>query len=687
MTGNERELDRRQFLKESTTAAAAFTAAVRAAPARGARKQRSSARRVIVLGFDAMDPVLTEQMMAAGDLPNLDRLRRAGGYRRLGTSIPPQTPVAFASFITGLNPGGHGIFDFIHRDPKHQYLPLFSAAGTSRGSGYWEVGKHKLQLTFWPFDHTAPEQLLYRKGIPFWDYLDEAGIPTHIYEIPSNFPPSPSKHGRHRALAGLGTPDMHGGYGTYQHFAQNGPYKPRDEGGGIRSRIIFRNDTAEAKLIGPDNTFLQKPQPTSVEFKIHRDRQADAAMIEVQGQRILLKRGQWSKWVRLDFRFPMPSFVPDEHQSGICRFYLQEVAPIFRLYVTPINIDPSDPALRISEPPEFVQEVSKELGLFYTAGFQEDHKALSNKVFTDEEYVEQTNIVLEERMELLGYALEHYDDGLLFFYFACTDLQPHMFWWNSDEPHPVRSPEDARKYHGHVKELYKKMDRIVGDMLARYGDQASLIAMSDHGMANFKRQFNLNRWLRDNGYIQPSNARDLTGLYPDKVGPDWSRTRAYGLGLNSLYLNLRGRERDGIVRGGDEREALLTKLVEKLEAIRDIDGKPVIRRVYRADEVYSGAEMRLAPDLIIGYHRGHRCSWATTLGDMTDEVFSDNDSAWSADHCLAAEDVPGVLFTNRPILADAPALIDLAPTIMAEFGVRQPPAMVGRNLFNPPAAT
>jgi len=674
MSSDKRELDRRQFLKESTAAAAAFSTVLRTDPARGASAKDSPMKRVIVLGFDGMDPRLTEQMMDAGELPNLNRLRQAGGYRRLETSIPPQTPVAFASFITGLNPGGHGIFDFIHRDPAEQCMPMFAAAGTSRGSGYWEIGEHKLQLPFWPFGHKVSEPMLYRQGVPFWDYLDAAGVPTHIYEMPSNFPPSPSQHGRHRALAGLGTPDMQGTYGTYQYFAENGPFRPKNPGGGIHSRIVFKDNSAKAKLTGPMNSFLKEPEPTEVEFAVHRDRDSNAALIEIQGQRILLQRSQWSPWVRMDFRFSMPSFVPDEHQNGICRFFLQEVVPTFRLYVTPINIDPAKPAMPISEPPKFVTKISDELGMFYTAGFQEDHKALSNKVFTDDEYIEQTDLVLQERMEMLDYALHHYGAGMLFFYFACTDLQPHMFFWDSDEKHPVRSPEDARKYHGHVKELYQKMDKIVGDMLERFGDSATLLAMSDHGMAHFKRQFNLCTWLRDNGYIQPNDCQSLL------ADVDWSRTRAYGLGLNGLYLNLKGRERDGIVDAG-QREALLTELIEKLEAVRDVDGREVIRKVYRGDEVYSGEAKKFAPDLIVGYTRGFRCSWETTLGDMTERALSDNTEAWSADHCLAAEDVPGILFSNKPIRAESPSLLDLAPTILAEYGVAKPEAMVGINIF------
>src|SRR5439155_9810738 len=145
-----------------------------------------------------------------------------------------------------------------------------------------------------------------------------------------------------------------------------------------------------------------------------------------------------------------------------------------------------------------------------------------------------------------------------------------------------------------------------------------------------------------------------------------------------LYLNLKGRERDGIVEPGDVQEALLTELAERLEAVTDFNGERVIRNVYRADKVYSGSATGLAPDLIVGYCRGYRASWATCLGDLTDEVLLKNDSAWSADHCADALEVPGVLFSNRPIAARTPSLVDLAPSILAEFGLATPGSMTGR---------
>ena len=671
---HKNKLNRREFLKQSAVTAAAITTGLNTKAANGAGKKHAG-KKVIVLGVDGMDPGLCDKMMAAGQLPNLDKLRQGGGYRRLGTSNPPHSPVAWANFINGAGPGNHGIFDFIHRHPERPWAPFLGMSETVGGEGYWEVGDHKLQLDFWPFNHKPSATILKRQGIPFWDYLDEAGIYSTFYDLPSNYPPSPSKHGYHKCLSGMGTPDMLGTHGTYQHFAEDGPVRTKDEGGGKRSMLFFENEAAKAKLIGPNNTFLKKPKAVTIDFTVHRDKVAKAAVIEIQKHKILLKQGEWSGWIKLDFELSRPAFMPDVNLSGICRFYVQEVVPNFRLYVSPINVDPSEPAMQITEPQEFIERISDKLGLFYTTGFQEDHKALTNKVFGDAEFATQAGMVLEERLNLLNYALENYDDGLLYFYFSSTDLQAHMFWWDSNEKHPSRSAADAKKYFEHLKGIYRKMDSVVGDIMKRYGDKATIIVMSDHGFAHWKRQFNLDTWLRDNGYIKPDDARSVL------ADIDWSKTRAYGLGINALYINLKGRECDGIVEPGRESEELIKELITKLEAVRDTNGKKVIRKVYRGEEIYHGSATKLAPDLVVGYSRGYRASWATGLGDMPKEVLLDNDSAWSATHLIDPSEVPGVIFSNKPIAAESPALIDVAPAILTEFGLEVPSSMEGKNIF------
>jgi predicted AlkP superfamily phosphohydrolase/phosphomutase len=672
------KVNRRTFLKRTAMAAGAGAAAVGAGSfwlGSQRRVSRSSGKKVIVIGIDGMDPRLCEAMMGEGLLPNLQKLRAAGGFSRLGTSVPPQSPVAWANFINGAGPGSHGIFDFVHRHPHEQCTPFYGAAETVPGEGAWEVDGHRLPLDFWPFNHRPPGTELRRQGVPFWDFLDEAGVPSTFYDLPCNYPPSPSHHGHHRCIAGMGTPDMLGNYGTYQYFAEDGPDEPVDDSSGRRSKLTFDSETARAELVGPPNSLLISPSPILVEFLVHRDRDARAGVIDIQGRRILLRAGEWSPWTTLDFRLSTPWFLPAQKASGICRLYLQEVTPNFRLYVSPINIDPSNPAVKISEPASFIQEVAGKLGPFYTTGFQEDYEACKSGVFSDDEFIRQAEKVLEERLALFEYAVDNYDDGLLFFYFSSSDLQSHILWWNTDEEHPTRSANEAASRFGHIRRLYQRLDAKVGDIVDRYGGVATIIVMSDHGFANFGRQFNLNSWLRANQYLPP----ECTSIMHDV---DWSRVAAYGLGLNGLYLNLKGRERDGIIDPGEEREALLTQLTNALEAVQDDEnGQQVIRGVYRADRIYTGGATALAPDLIIGYARGYRASWETVGGTLTDQVVLKNESPWSADHCADALEVPGVLFTNRPIRARNPSLVDVAPSILADFGLPTPSSMVGRSIF------
>ncbi len=260
MTMADRQKTRRDFLKDgSRLAAGAALGAASVGNWSCSRGEVRSRRRgkVIVVGMDGVDHRLLTRMMDAGRLPNFDALRRQGGYRALGTSIPPQSPVAWSNFITGAGPGEHGIFDFVHRDPARQIAPYYSGSRTESGKDLWETGDFRVPLPLWS---TPPRTLLLRKGIPFWDYLDERGIQSAFYDLPANYPPSRSEHGNVRCLSGMGTPDLLGTYGTYQYFAEGGPPSRRDEprGGGMRSRLLFRDHRARATLYGPRNDYRKR---------------------------------------------------------------------------------------------------------------------------------------------------------------------------------------------------------------------------------------------------------------------------------------------------------------------------------------------------------------------------------------------------------------------------------------------
>lgn len=634
----------------------------------GTTNPAAQTKKVVVLGFDGMDPELLERWMQQGKLPHFAALAARGGMRRLSTSIPPQSPVAWSNLITGLDPGGHGVFDFIHRDPQ-TLLPYLS---TSRV----EPPSWTLRLGGWVLPLSRGQVSLLRKGKAFWEILGEHEVPSLVFRAPANFPPVAPKG---RAFAGMGTPDMLGTYGTFFFYTDEPPYNADEIAGGRVYRVEVKNSKVAAQLVGPPNTFRKDQPAASVDFTVWLDPVEPVAKIVVQDDELLLQEGEWSEWVQVEFELiPYVQSV-----TGICRFYLKQVRPVFELYVSPINIDPSAPALPLSAPESYAREVWEEVGFFHTLGIAEDTKALTGGVLDDEEYLAQARTVFDEQREIFAWEWKRFQAGLFFFYFSSLDQNAHMFWRAMDARHPAYEPELGAKYSSVLEDYYREMDRVLGTVMEKVDADTTLLVLSDHGFAPYYWSFNLNNWLLDNGYLvlrDEAAGRDAN-LF---TSVDWSRTRAYGLGLNGLYLNLRGREQKGIVEPGPEAEALLNELVGKLLGLKDPGtGLAPITRVDKAREVYTGPYLDEAPNLIVGYNRGYRAGWKTVLGQFSWEVLEENLEAWSGDHCIDSRLVPGVLLSNKRISAAAPALTDLAPTVLQEFGIEKPGNMVGVSVFSP----
>jgi predicted AlkP superfamily phosphohydrolase/phosphomutase len=611
------------------------------------------------------------RFMQEGKMPNFATLAQRGSFKRLTSSIPPQSPVAWSNMITGMNAGGHGLFDFIHRDPKTLAL-YFSASRV-------EAPKHSIHLGSWviPLGSGSAEQL--RRGKAFWEILDDHGIPNSVFRIPANFPPVPAKG---ETLSGMGTPDLRGTYGTFSFYTDDPTAVPGAVEGGQVIPVQVENSQIIAKLIGPDNSF-RKGSPAATEpFSVAVDPLESVARIAVQNHEFVLHEGEWSDWVKIEFQL-IPFFG---NVKGMCRFYLKQVHPRFQLYVSPINIDPADPALPISTPSSYSRSLSEEVGEFYTQGIAEDTKALSNGVLDDKEFLEQSRTVLAEHRRVFDLQFPKFQTGVFFFYFSSLDLNSHMLWRLIDPEHPAYDEALASQYGSALQEFYQQMDQVLGEVLPKLDEHTTLLVLSDHGFAPYRRSFNLNTWLLNNGYLtlksdaNPDNNEPLANV-------DWSKTRAYGLGLNGLYLNMHAREREGIVTPGAEADSLLQEIRQKLLAVRDPKNNlPVITRVDFATDAYQGPYAHDGPDALVGYNRGYRAGWKTILGAFPPEVLEDNTNPWSGDHCMDYTLVPGVLLSNRNIAAETPALTDIAPTILAQFGIAKQKDMMGQSVFQPNTA-
>ena len=632
---------------------AAILALVVMGAACGRHPAPATPRPVIVLGFDGMDYTLTKQLMEAGRLPHFQRLAAAGGFSPLATSIPPQSPVAWSNFITGMDAGGHGIFDFVHRDPRTMQ-PYLSTSRTEPGRTV-RMGKWRIPLA-------GGKVELLRHGPAFWERLEEHGIPTTIVRIPANFPPSGTAS---RELSGLGTPDLLGGYGTFTYYTSDARAAADTKVGGGRLVAVRPLDGSFHDVIyGPANPLRAGAEELTAEFSFHADPERPLSKLVVGDETRLLQAGEWSDWVPVQF-----ALAPGRSLHGMCRFYLQQVRPVIQLYVTPLNIDPMQPAMPISTPSGWAAELARGTGRYYTQGMPEDTKAYAESIFGPQEFLAQAQLAEAEVVRQYRAMLPKFTRGLLFYYFSSTDQISHMMWRPLDPGHPVYDAATDAPLAGVVPHLYEEMDAIVGWTLTHMDSAATLVVMSDHGFTSWRRSFNLNGWLRDNGYlaVKNPNVHEDAGML---TNIDWERTWAYGLGLNGLYVNVRGRERWGIVPP-EERDALLDEIAAKLLATVDpATGTPAVTRADRPDRVCTSRQyLELGPDIIVGYARGTRCSDSSGLGEVPAEVFTDNRSAWSGDHCMDHTTVPGILLTNRPLATPAPRLQDLAAAIMAEFGV------------------
>jgi len=622
--------------------------------------------KVLILGIDGMDFHITHDMIKKGKLPNFGKLAQEGGFTPLLSSIPAQSPVAWANFITGQNPGGHAIFDFIGRNPKTMF-PFLSTSEATSPSRFMSLFKYRIPLD-------SGDLKLLRRGEAFWQILDRQGIPSIIFKIPSNYPPAQFNG---ESIAGMGTPDILGTYGTFSYFTDNPPDNAEEFTGGKAYVVWAEGNEVRAELVGPKNVFLsEQPTPDSTcPFKVYLDPQRDVAKLEIMGEEYVLAVGEWSPWIEVKFHM-----APTVNTWGIVRFYFKEKSPDFKLYATPININPLKPAQPISTPPDYSKKLAEDVGLFYTQGMPQDTKALQYKVFNDDEFAQQARLILDERKRLFWREFERWDKGLLFFYFCTLDLNQHIWWRARDPQNPLWTEELNAKYGDFIEKLYIEFDELLGKVMAGLGPDDTLIVMSDHGFAPYNRQFNLNTWLLENGYVElldPAAQSSVEYL----EGVDWSRTRAYGLGINAVYINLEGREAEGIVNPS-EADGLIREIAMKLEAVTDPKtGKKLIRKAYISKDAFSGPYVDQAPDIIAGYRRGYRGSDDSALGRFPLELVADNDSTWSGDHCIDPHEVPAVLFANRKINAELPRLYYLTVTVLKEYGIKPPENMIGKPVW------
>lgn len=659
--------------------------------------------KLVILGFDGLDPDLVQQYVDAGQLPTFKKLMSQGGLYPLETTVSPESPTAWASFATGTNPGKHNIYDFLVRD-LDTYFPDLGM-----------IRKEPPRFLFNWIPIARPKVIPLRGGTSFWVTAGRAGVRSSVLTVPMTFPPEDVPNGE--LLSGLPTPDIRGTMGTFYYFATD--LSRLEEGdtemGGILKRLVFDNGRATTMLVGPPNPVVKAQlagmadavqarggQPTDAErtkkaeleaaeyvtlpVEVVWTRGSGRAEVTIGSEKVALATGEWSRWVPLEFRVNL--FIT---LRGMVQLYAIRADEELQLYMSPVNFAPEAPPLPISAPSRFAGELRERLGPFRTLGWAEATWPLEEQRINEDVFMADLYRAFDDRAQII---LDRVTAGrwdLLIGVIESTDRVQHMMYRLIDPTHPMYDKDLAARHGDDILRVYRRADDFVAQVLQELPPDTPVLIVSDHGFHSWRQSVNLNTWLAQKGYLvrqgEPAGEKKLDDLFGGGQfweGVDWSRTRAYAMGLGQIYFNLRGRERQGIVSAGQEYVALSDELAARLQAeLRDpATGTQIVSGVYKRDDVYSGEFLHNAADLQVGFVDGYRVSWQTTLGGSPQGVVYPNTRKWSGDHGgFDYRATAGVLISNRPLATTAPRIIDLAPTVLAFYGLNLPAGLDGQPLY------
>lgn len=702
------------------------------------------ARRVVVLAFDGVDPELARRWIDEGKLPNLAALARQGTFAPLATTNPAQSPTSWATFLTGTNPGKTRIFGFLRRRPgTYEVEPtlgrtepspwaggrrarLAVAAGAGALLFLVQFAALSLALRRWRpraralaalplsvaaaglvsyaalawLPETVPAPVNLREGEPFWNDAARAGFPVVALGAPLCYPPD--EVAGCELLCGFGVPDLKGTMGYWTLYT-SAVYRERESDSGGLLVPIAREGRVESAIPGPDHLLLAEERDRlrarladlgeeeaararerlaaierSIEvrapFDFQIDRAGGAIDLAAGGRTRRLAVGEWSEWISIEFRM---NALLSLH--GMARFYLARVVPEVELYLTPVQFHPRElpPRVRISSPSSLAGELWEGGARYPTVGWPTATNALKDERLDERAFLLTARQEFESQRELTLAALSRDDWRLLVSFFYTPDRVSHMMWRFQDPLSPRYDAALAAEFGDAILDSYRWMDEIVGAAIRRAGEGTAILVVSDHGFRPFRKGVHLNAWLRDAGFLALAEGPPGGGL----ERADWTRTRAYSIGLGEIFVNLAGREPRGTVEPADY-DRVCREIVRGLEGLRDPGtGEPAVVRVYDRS-IYHGDHVGEAADLVVGFASGYRVSWETTLGGIPEGIVSENRSKWSGEHVSVDPSlVPGVFLSTLAFdVRGGVAVQDIAPTILALLGLPPREGMDGRRV-------
>ncbi len=594
----------------------------------------------------------------------------------------------------------------------------------------------------------------------FWDYAARAGKRAIVLDGALAFdrPTTPGA----RVLGGLGLPDVRGaGNGNWFLYTTDDMAMDRPPAGsaigktgtGTINRVEERDGKIKTKVYGPQNfierarlqdelagvkqklstkglgweegsklrdkqrelekeieSFEREPWSHRAALDMTIERRGERLAITIAGKTLEAGEGEWTGWFELPF--DLGNHVT---AGGITRVRVMSLDDPLEIYLHTFDIDPENPPFwqPVSSPPEFSGELASWIQDKYeTLGWSCMTNQIKDEGVPVDVFLEDIEFTMGWRKKLAYTCLERDDWDVLFAVFSTTDRVQHMMYRYSDPQHPKYDAEEAErevnffgkptKLKDVIPAIYEQMDKIVGDVMGKLGPNDRLFLCADHGFTSFRRGLEVNNWLAQEGYLVYETPTRTGGIPIVQSYVDWSKTRAYSLGLGMIFVNMQGREPNGIVPRA-EAKALLKEIGDKLLTVTDAGPEDapfdephrVVRDYTIMDDVYSGGDLEWGDpawpcaDMQIGLEEFYRVSWSAVSGNMRfikdddgkivpGPIIRKNTSNWSGDHASNSPRlVTGIFFSNRPVVVpeDGVSVMDLAPTILDLLGVPIPEEM------------
>ncbi len=487
--------------------------------------------------------------------------------------------------------------------------------------------------------------------------------------------------------------------GTFSYYGTDvSRYEEGDtEMGGLIKRLVFDGDTAQTELVGAPNVIVRQQlrearakQPASdsdrmkiaelearqdirLPIAIHWNRAGKSATIDIADSSVHLEQGEWSKWIYLDFDANLLVRI-----HGMAQLYLIRADQELQLYISPVNFNPKSPPTPMSAPPSFSADLYERLGPYRTLGWAEATWPLNEDRLDEKAFMDDLFRAFDDRAQVILQRIDARQWDLLVGVIESTDRVQHMMWRLIDPEHPMYDKALAAKFGDSIERVYRKCDEFVGEVMQRVGPDVPIVIVSDHGFHSFRQSVNLNTWLVQEGFMTlqgqaPGDKKlhDLFGGGTFWENVDWTRTKAYAMGLGQIYLNLKGREGRGIVAPGAEAEAVQDAIMGRLLTLTDSKTNArIVDAVYKSEDIYSGPFLKNASELQVGLAEGYRVSWQATLGGSPPGIVYPNMKKWSGDHgAFDYKQTAGTLIASRPVAEGATRIIDIAPSVLKYFGV------------------